>query len=54
MDILKSSTIQKKDLKRALLAFNSKSQAELDVDCIMKEVFKESEEIVMKGRIFIL
>ena len=44
MDTLNSSnsgTIQKKEFKKALLTFNDENQAELDVDSIVKEVFKD-------------
>ena len=37
----KSGTIQKRELKRALLTFNDENQAELDVESIVKEVFKD-------------
>ena len=37
----KSGTIQKRELKRALLTFNDENQADLDVESIVKEVFKD-------------
>ena len=43
MDTLNSTnsgTIRKSDFKKALLTFNDENQAELDVDSIVKEVFK--------------
>ena len=36
-----SGTIKKREFKKALLAFNDENQAELDVDSIVKEVFKD-------------
>ena len=49
MDTLNSSnsgTIQKKEFKKALLTFNDENQAELDVDSIVKEVFKNKPTLV--------
>ena len=41
-----SGTIQKKEFKKALLIFNNENQAELDVDSIVKEVFKNKPTLV--------
>jgi hypothetical protein len=49
MDTLNSSnsgTIQKKEFKKALLTFNDENQAELDVDSIVKEVFKDKATLL--------
>ena len=37
----KSGTIQKKDFKKALNTFNVENQADLDIDSIVQEVFKD-------------
>ena len=37
----KSGTIRKKEFMQALLTFNDENQTELDVDSIVKEVFKD-------------
>lgn len=36
-----SGTIKKREFKRALLTFNDENNAELDVESIMKDVFKD-------------
>jgi Ca2+-binding EF-hand superfamily protein len=44
MDTLNSTisgTIQKREFKKALLAFNDENQCELDVDSIVHQVFKD-------------
>ena len=45
MDSLNSTnggSIRKQDFKKALLTFNDDNQADLDVDSIVKEVFKDN------------
>ena len=49
MDTLNSTnngTIQKKEFKKALVAFNDENQADLDVDSIVKEVFTDKPTLV--------
>ena len=48
MDMLNSTnsgTIQKRDFKKALINFNEENEAELDVDSIVNDVFKNKPNL---------
>jgi hypothetical protein len=45
LNSMKNGTIQKRELKRALLTFNDEYQAEFDVDSIVQEVFKDKSSL---------